>query len=95
MSSHSGKTPVSSSLGCSAHHRIELSVHTKRSAPLHWLCLVGALVGGLQLVYSSWLSALRDLALSIVTLLMTAASITAIWVAIWGLLSRTMQGEWR
>jgi len=60
-----------------------------------WIAAIGAIVGGLQLVYGSWLSAPRDLALSIVTLLMTAVSITAIWVAVWALLSRIMQGEWR
>jgi hypothetical protein len=60
-----------------------------------WIAAIGAVVGGLQLVYNSWLSAPRDLALSIVTLLMAAVSIGAIWVAVWGLLSRIMQGEWR
>ena len=60
-----------------------------------WIAAVGAVIGGVQLVYTSWLSAPRDLALSIVTLLIAAISIGAIWVAVWGLLSRIMQGEWR
>jgi hypothetical protein len=60
-----------------------------------WIAAIGAVIGGLQLVYNSWLSAPRDLALSIVILLTAAISIGAIWVAIWGLLSRVMQGEWR
>jgi hypothetical protein len=60
-----------------------------------WIAAIGAAAGGLQLVYSSWLSAPRALALSIVTLLMAVVSIAAIWVAVWGLLSRIMQGEWR
>ena len=60
-----------------------------------WIAAIGGVIGGLQLGYSSWLSAPRDLALSIVSLLMVAISIGAIWVAVWGLLSRIMQGEWR
>ena len=49
-----------------------------------WIAAVGAVIGGVQLVYTSWLSAPRDLALSIVTLLIAAISIGAIWVAVWG-----------
>jgi len=60
-----------------------------------WIAAIGAVIGGLQLGYSSWLTAPRDLALSIVSLLMAAIAIGAIWVAVWGLLSRIMQGEWR
>ena len=60
-----------------------------------FIAAVAAAVGGLQLVYTAWLSAPRDLAVSIVTLLLGAASIAATWVAFWGLLSRIMQGEWR
>ena len=60
-----------------------------------WISAIGAIVGGLQLIYSSWLSVPRDLALGFVILLMAAVSIGTIWVAVWGLLSRIMQGEWR
>ena len=60
-----------------------------------WIAAIAAVIGVLQLGYSSWLTAPRDLALSIVSLLMAAIAIGAIWVAVWGLLSRIMQGEWR
>ena len=43
----------------------------------------------------SWLGAPRDLTMSIVSSFSLAASIAAVWVAVWALLSRIMQGEWR
>jgi len=70
--------------------RASLLVHSPA-----WIAAIAALLGGLQLVYVSWLSAPRDLAASIVTSSWAAVSIAAIWVAVWGLLSRVMQGEWR
>jgi FHA domain-containing protein len=60
-----------------------------------WIAGTGALVAGLQLAYGSWLGAPRDLAAGIVTSLAGAASIAAMWVMFWGLLSRVMLGEWR
>ena len=68
------------------------------SSPVHgsaWIAAAGALASGLQLLYMNWLGAPRDLTISIVTSLSLAASIAAVWVAFWGLLSRIMQGEWR
>jgi hypothetical protein len=60
-----------------------------------WIAALATLASGLQLVYASWLGAPRDLAVSIVTSLSVAVPVAAAWVAIWGLLSRVMQGEWR
>jgi hypothetical protein len=60
-----------------------------------WIAGAGALVGGMQLAYTSWLGAPRDLATVIVTTLISGALATGAWVAFWALLSRVMQGEWR
>ena len=60
-----------------------------------WIAGAGALIGGVQLAYSSWLGAPRDLATVIVTTLISGALAAGAWVAFWALLSRVMQGEWR
>ena len=60
-----------------------------------WIAGAGALVGGMQLAYGSWLAAPRDLATIIVTTLISGALAVGAWVAFWALLTRVMQGEWR
>ena len=60
-----------------------------------WIAGAGALVGGVQLAYSSWLGAPRDLAILIVTTLISGVLAVGAWVAFWALLSRVIQGEWR
>ncbi len=60
-----------------------------------WIAGAGALAGGLQLAYGSWLGAPRDLATVIVTTLMSGVLAAGAWVAFWALLSRVMQSEWR
>ncbi len=60
-----------------------------------WIAGAGALVGGMQLAYGSWLAAPRDLATIIVTTLISGALAAGGWVAFWALLTRVMQGEWR
>jgi hypothetical protein len=60
-----------------------------------WIAGAGALVGGLQLAYTSWLGAPRDLATVIVTTLISGVLAAGAWVAFWALLSRVMQNEWR
>jgi hypothetical protein len=49
----------------------------------------------MQLIYASWLGAPRDLAASIVVRLALSMAVAVAWVALWALLSRVMQGEWR
>jgi FHA domain-containing protein len=83
-----------------AHERLEPEAPYEliASSPARgpaWIAAVAALVGGSQLVYTSWLSAPRDLAVGIVTALAIAGAVAVVWVALWGLLSRVMQGEWR
>lgn len=60
-----------------------------------WIAGAGALVGGVQLAYSGWLGAPRDLATVIVTTLISGVLAAGTWVAFWALLTRVMQGEWR
>lgn len=60
-----------------------------------WIAGIGALAGGIQLAYSGWLGAPRDLATTIATMLISGALAAGAWVAVWALLSRVMQGEWR
>jgi pSer/pThr/pTyr-binding forkhead associated (FHA) protein len=60
-----------------------------------WIAGAGALVGGVQLAYSGWLGAPRDLATIIVTTLISGVLAAGAWVAFWALLTRVMQGEWR
>jgi hypothetical protein len=60
-----------------------------------WLAGFAALAGSAQLIYAKWLTAPRDLAEGIVTSLGVAILTICAWVAVWALLSRVMQGEWR
>jgi hypothetical protein len=60
-----------------------------------WLAGAAALAGVAQLIYAKWLVAPRDLAEGIATSLGTAILVVCAWVAVWALLSRVMQGEWR
>jgi hypothetical protein len=45
--------------------------------------------------YSSWLGAPRDTASVIVIWLIAALGITGLWITLWALLARVLQGEWR
>jgi Inner membrane component of T3SS, cytoplasmic domain len=56
---------------------------------------VGAAVVGAQSVYEAWLGAPRDLLGGIITAVGFALLIVGVWVAVWALLSRVMQEEWR
>ncbi len=56
--------------------------------------LGGILCMGL-VAYSSWLGAPRDTASVIVIWLIAALGITGLWVTLWALLARVLQGEWR
>ena len=56
--------------------------------------LGGTLCMGL-VAYSSWLGAPRDTASVIVIWLIAALGITGLWVTLWALLARVLQGEWR
>lgn len=49
----------------------------------------------LFVIYFSWLGAPRDLATTAAAALTTSLSAAASWIAIWALLSRVIQGEWR
>ncbi len=49
----------------------------------------------LSMAYSTWSDAPRDMADSFVRGLFMALPLTAGWVAMWALLTRIMQGEWR
>ena len=49
----------------------------------------------LFVIYFAWLGAPRDLATTAAAALTTSLSAAAGWIAIWALLSRVMQGEWR
>lgn len=60
-----------------------------------WIAGFGALACGLQLAYTGWLGAPRDLAAVIVTTMISGVLAAGAWVAFWALLSRVMQGEWR
>lgn len=60
-----------------------------------FIAAAGGLVCVAHLAYSSWLGAPRDLATTVVTALISAMLAAGTWVALWALLSRVMQGEWR
>lgn len=59
---------------------------------------IAAIAGGAilaHLVYLSWLAAPRDFTGNTVALVAGAAVLVTAWVAVWGLLTRIMRGEWR
>jgi hypothetical protein len=60
-----------------------------------WIAAVAGAACASQAVYITWLSAPRDFAMSVVSLLAVVLAVAAGWVGVWGLLSRVMQGEWR
>jgi pSer/pThr/pTyr-binding forkhead associated (FHA) protein len=72
---------------------------TQRTAWRPQSYAVTAMVAGAaivaQLVYASWYTAPRDLVATMAYSLAMPAVIAAAWVAVWGLLTRVMQGEWR
>jgi hypothetical protein len=59
---------------------------------------LGAVAGGLACVayvaYLAWLDAPRDVAASIAVMAIWAAFSAGLWISLWALLSRVMQGEW-
>jgi pSer/pThr/pTyr-binding forkhead associated (FHA) protein len=59
------------------------------------LAAIGAVAVAAQSTYNAWLDAPRDLIGNIVSSLTIAAVLTVAWVAVWALLSRVMQNEWR
>ncbi|MBO0764473.1 MAG: FHA domain-containing protein [Hyphomicrobiaceae bacterium] len=82
-----------------AHERLDPErPYAMPTSPLErrpaWIAGIAALATAAQVVYACWLGAPRDLAISIVTSMSLAAAVAAGWVAIWGLLSRVMQGRW-
>jgi hypothetical protein len=60
-----------------------------------WIAAIAGFACVLQLIYTTWLSAPRDFAVSFVSLAAVVLAAAAGWVGLWGLLSRVMQGEWR
>lgn len=60
-----------------------------------WLAGAGAIGVGLQLAYSSWLDAPRDLTSAIVWSVVPAAVLIAAWASCWSMLGRVSLGEWR
>ncbi len=66
-----------------------LSMNSLRAA------LLAAAATSAQVAYASWFTAPRDLVATLAYGLATVAVFAAAWVAIWGLLTRVMQGEWR
>lgn len=63
-----------------------------RNAP--WQALGGVLVCLLFVIYTSWVGAPQDVASTIVTTLIPSMLLAGGWVAVWGFLTRVMQGEW-
>ena len=56
---------------------------------------LGALAVAAQSTYEAWLGAPRDLLGGVVTSVGFALLLIGLWVAVWALLSRVMQEEWR
>ena len=60
-----------------------------------WATVAGCLVCAAYVAYAAWLDAPRDVAATIVVLFIPALFISGGWIALWALLSRVTQGEWR
>lgn len=60
-----------------------------------FVAVVGGLVCVAYVAYAGWLGAPRDIASTIVTMLISAGLVAGAWVAFWTLLSRVLQWEWR
>ena len=59
------------------------------------IAMLAGAATALQLFYASWLTAPRDLMGSLISSFTIAAPAITVWVAVWGLLTRVMHGEWR
>lgn len=59
------------------------------------LALAGGLLCLLFVFYSVWLEAPTDLVMPLVIGIVTTVLMLGVWSAIWSLLTRVMQGEWR
>jgi hypothetical protein len=60
-----------------------------------WAAAAGALACAVYVAYAAWLEAPRDVAGTIVVAFIPALLAAGAWIALWALLSRVMQGEWR
>jgi hypothetical protein len=60
-----------------------------------WAAAAGALVCAAYVAYSVWLEAPRDIAPIIVVAFIPVLLAAGVWITLWALLSRLMQGEWR
>lgn len=63
--------------------------------PPSWAAAAGALACAMYVAYAAWLEAPRDIAGTIVIAFIPALLAAGAWIALWALLSRVMQGEWR
>ena len=78
-----------------APEKLDRQRHAPGFGDARWIASAGLLGILAEVFYTNWLSAPRDLMTPVVTQLLTVASLTAVWVAVWALLSRVMRGEWR
>ncbi len=60
-----------------------------------WLASFAALVFSAQYFYSNWIGAPEDYVGTAAAGYIGIMAFAGIWIAVWGLLSRVMQGEWR
>lgn len=60
-----------------------------------WAAGAGGLACAAYVAYLGWIEAPRDVAASIVSMIVPALLLAGLWIALWALLSRVMQGEWR
>jgi pSer/pThr/pTyr-binding forkhead associated (FHA) protein len=72
--------------------RVEPSALLRQPA---WIAGMASLICVAQVLYGAWVGAPRDLATTAVTALVSSAVGATAWVALWALLSRVMQGDWR
>jgi hypothetical protein len=60
-----------------------------------WIAGIAATACIVQTIYTTWLGAPRDVVGAVVTMLGSSIAVIAVWISLWGLLSRVMLGEWR
>jgi len=72
-------------------HEMDLSVVRNVSRVASICALVWLTIA----VYMTWLEAPRDIPTTLAGTLSFALAIAAVWVSVWALLSRMLQGEWR
>lgn len=71
----------------------DLGIATARGLP--WMVSLGAILWFAAIFYTVWMQVPRDFPTSLATSIAGGCAVAAVWVTLWSLLSRMLQGRWQ